>query len=78
MNSGLFALLRSRACKVVVIPISASLKLITLMEGILSLFSSLVRTLSWMLHASREVLGREGMDMVSDEEGKGLKAGVCY
>ncbi len=46
------------------------------MDGVLSPFSSLVLTLSWMLHASRELLGREGMDMVNDEEGKGSKEAV--
>ena len=61
----------------VVIPISAS-KLIALMEGVLSFFSLLVLTLSSILHTSRELLGREGMDMVSGEEGKGSKEAVCY
>jgi len=59
-------------------PISASLKLMALTDGVLSPFSSLVRTLSWMLYASSELLGREGMDMVNGEGGKGSKEAVGY
>ena len=57
-------------------PISASLKLIALTDGVLSPFSSLVLTLSWMLHASSELLGREGIGIVNGKEGKGLKKAV--
>ena len=59
-------------------PMSVSLKLMALIDEVLSSFSLLVRTLSWMLHASRELLGREEVDMVNGEEGKGLKEAVCY
>ena len=57
-------------------PMSASLKLMALTDGVLSPLSSLIRTLSWMLHASSELLGREGIGIVNGKEGKGLKKAV--
>ena len=47
-------------------------------DGVLSPLSSLIRTLSWMLHASSELLGREGIGIVNGKEGKGSKEAVGY
>ena len=59
-------------------PMSASLKLMALTDGVLSSLSSLIRTLSWMLHASSELLGREGIGIENGKEGKGSKEVVGY